>query len=423
MKLGRIVCGLGILCLLLLGNNVSACLSSESSFAFEVVLTKDTVTYSLTELQKISNMTYFSDPTADPKDGYLWHSHYNTDLGVVARVMTLTWNDNTTSTGLSLSFIIPTKGDEYNITLAPAVNLDPATFDWKDAVKVELNYLVNASVISGLSGSDIDAISAQASAGTSGQDYRLVYHGSDWVQYWSVGRDVYLGGCSFFPTLDKNFTAVIPPAKPPKQTLGAIVGSVPFGLAILVCISAVLCVVIYVRIKREQVLTNIKRNTIFDTIKNQPGIHFRDLMRSVGIREGVLAYHLNVLERDGFVRSMQMGQYRCFYPADKKSEYKMKLSLMQQNILKIVSSEPGITQFDHLTKAQQEPDARELSRAHPGGRRAFVGGIVGAVEPVLYDRPIEHLYLNLFQLKKFFSKKIILCGPGSGSSQRGTRWT
>ena len=345
MKLGRILCGLGIVCLLLLGNNVSACLSSESSFAFEVVLTKDTVNYSLTELQKVSNQTYFSDPTADPKEGYLWHSHYNNDLGVVARVMTLTWRDNTTSTGLSLSFIIPTKGDANNFTLIPAVHLDPATFDWKDAVKVELNFLVNASVITGLSASDIDAISAQAQAGTAGQDYRLVYHGSDWVQYWNVGRDVTLGGCTFFPTLGKNFTAVIPPpSKPPKTTLGNIISSVPFGLAILVCISAVLVVVIYVRIKREQVLTNINRNNIVDIIKKQPGIHFRDLMRSVGIREGVLAYHLNVLERDGFVKSMQMGQYRCFYSADKKSEYKMKLSLMQQNILKLVSSEPGLTQ-------------------------------------------------------------------------------
>jgi predicted transcriptional regulator len=112
-------------------------------------------------------------------------------------------------------------------------------------------------------------------------------------------------------------------------------------LFIVVLIILVLLVVN--KIERNKVLANFQRNAIFELIKDKPGIHFRKVMRTLNLKPGTLSYHLNVLEKESFIKSIQKGEYRCFYAEGVKSDLKIKLSNIQQNIIFIISENPGIS--------------------------------------------------------------------------------
>ncbi|UCH03673.1 MAG: winged helix-turn-helix transcriptional regulator [Candidatus Thorarchaeota archaeon] len=55
------------------------------------------------------------------------------------------------------------------------------------------------------------------------------------------------------------------------------------------------------------------RDRVLDIISNSPGIHLRELHRSIGCAMGALQYHLNNLEHDGIVVSMRNGNARHLY--------------------------------------------------------------------------------------------------------------
>jgi hypothetical protein len=73
-------------------------------------------------------------------------------------------------------------------------------FDFKKAIKVELEWLRNNEVISGLDDSDIQQISQLARAGLAGHNSRIVWE-SDWKPYYETSHPMLLkgGGCGGFP--------------------------------------------------------------------------------------------------------------------------------------------------------------------------------------------------------------------------------
>lgn len=101
---------------------------------------------------------------------------------------------------------------------------------------------------------------------------------------------------------------------------------------------------VYGRIKRKKLLDNLRRKKIFELVNNKPGVYFMDISKELGLSQGVLSHHLNMLEKFEFVRSMQDGKYRRFYPFDHKVEFNLNLTNIQQMILYIVKEEPGISQ-------------------------------------------------------------------------------
>ena len=88
----------------------------------------------------------------------------------------------------------------------------------------------------------------------------------------------------------------------------------------------------------------MNRKLIFEVVKTKPGVHFMALSEQLGLVIGVLSHHLNVLEKNNLIKSLQDGKYRRFYLYDEKIEYKLILTSIQQSILFIVTHDPGITQ-------------------------------------------------------------------------------
>ncbi|MGA1792406.1 MAG: winged helix-turn-helix transcriptional regulator, partial [Thermoplasmatota archaeon] len=118
-------------------------------------------------------------------------------------------------------------------------------------------------------------------------------------------------------------------------------------LVLFIVIPVVIGLIIfgYSRIRREDLLNQENRKKIYDHIMNNPGEHFRGLQRAVDLEVGVLSHHLNVLEKEQLIVSEQDGNNRCFWAAGVKHDTdKVRLSRIQENILKEIHSEPGITQ-------------------------------------------------------------------------------
>jgi len=81
----------------------------------------------------------------------------------------------------------------------------------------------------------------------------------------------------------------------------------------------------------NKVLTQETRNTIYKFIENNQGVHFRKICRDVGKKTGVVQYHLSVLEKNGLVRIVKDGRYKCFFTTRRSClEYKPEDDLTRE---------------------------------------------------------------------------------------------
>jgi predicted transcriptional regulator len=102
---------------------------------------------------------------------------------------------------------------------------------------------------------------------------------------------------------------------------------------------------LYCRLKKEKILDNFIRGEIFGYIKANPGTHYMEIQNHLDVSNGVLAHHLNVLEREEFIKSNRDGLYKRFYPKHVKISKKGKhLSRLQKDIIEEVERHPGIVQ-------------------------------------------------------------------------------
>lgn len=111
---------------------------------------------------------------------------------------------------------------------------------------------------------------------------------------------------------------------------------------------------LYVRLKKKDVLSHFTRGQIFGYIQANPGTHYNDIIQHLGLHNGVGAYHLQVLEREGFIKSLRDGIYKRFYPMGVKvPEKRLHLSRIQRDILTEIQKHPGVTQ-KHISKLLEE---------------------------------------------------------------------
>jgi len=102
---------------------------------------------------------------------------------------------------------------------------------------------------------------------------------------------------------------------------------------------------LYVRVLKEKVLDNFTRGQIFGFIKANPGAHYGEIRNNMSLQNGVLAYHLLVLEREGYVKTSRDGMFKRFYPRSMRIPRKKKhLSRMQKDIVEAVRKTPGMNQ-------------------------------------------------------------------------------
>ncbi len=70
-----------------------------------------------------------------------------------------------------------------------------------------------------------------------------------------------------------------------------------------------------VRLRPSEILKQPVRRRVYEEVLAHPGIHFRGLMRLLGIGNGDLAHHLIVLQGAGLVHSAHVAGQRMLFPA------------------------------------------------------------------------------------------------------------
>jgi DNA-binding MarR family transcriptional regulator len=112
---------------------------------------------------------------------------------------------------------------------------------------------------------------------------------------------------------------------------------------------------LYTRIHEEEALANETRGLIRGCILAEPGIHFNELLRRLGLSSGLAAYHLQTLERVGMIKSRNDGIFKRFYPAGMRlSDIPVRLNKMQKVIFEILREHDGLSQ-------REVADALEIS--------------------------------------------------------------
>jgi predicted transcriptional regulator len=102
---------------------------------------------------------------------------------------------------------------------------------------------------------------------------------------------------------------------------------------------------LFVRIKKDRVLDHFTRGQIFGFIKANPGTHYIAIQEHMDLQNGVLAYHLKVLEREEYIVSEREGIYKRFYPKHMKIPRKERqLSRVQVDIISALRTHPGTSQ-------------------------------------------------------------------------------
>ncbi|MHA1728081.1 MAG: winged helix-turn-helix transcriptional regulator [Promethearchaeota archaeon] len=83
----------------------------------------------------------------------------------------------------------------------------------------------------------------------------------------------------------------------------------------------------------QGILLHRTRNEIYKLIENNEGIYFRQICRRLGKRTGVIQHHLSVLEKNGLIRFVKDGRYKCFFVIRKIfNEYRLEDELNTEQI-------------------------------------------------------------------------------------------
>ena len=103
------------------------------------------------------------------------------------------------------------------------------------------------------------------------------------------------------------------------------------------------------RLSLEEVLENENRSLIINLILEEPGIHFNEILRKVGISAGNLAWHLDILESYKIIQKQRVGQYLVYYSYLEKNPFtaldpKLMKSKTTLEILQLIGDNPGMYQ-------------------------------------------------------------------------------
>jgi PKD repeat protein/DNA-binding transcriptional ArsR family regulator len=103
---------------------------------------------------------------------------------------------------------------------------------------------------------------------------------------------------------------------------------------------------LYTRLRKEDITEQPTRQKILGFVLGSPGAHFALIGQRLGLAHGQLAYHLDVLTKEGFIFARSDGFKKRFYPADTPPDQVQDfvLSDIQERVLEMVAVNPGIGQ-------------------------------------------------------------------------------
>jgi predicted transcriptional regulator len=108
---------------------------------------------------------------------------------------------------------------------------------------------------------------------------------------------------------------------------------------------------LYSRLARSELLDNERRDEVNKLILESPGIALSDIAQRTGLGWGTTVYHLDRLERAGFVASESHAGRRCYFPVGTlPREARPMLGALQQettrSVAQFVATRPGATQTE-----------------------------------------------------------------------------
>lgn len=108
---------------------------------------------------------------------------------------------------------------------------------------------------------------------------------------------------------------------------------------------------LYSRLARGQLLDHERRDGVYQLVRGEPGISLTDIASRTGLGWGTAVYHLERLEKAGFVTSEKNGARRCYFPiGEVPRDARPHLGALQQEALRNVASfvheRPGATQTE-----------------------------------------------------------------------------
>ena len=111
---------------------------------------------------------------------------------------------------------------------------------------------------------------------------------------------------------------------------------------------ALLGVPLMSRNSKDEVLNNKNRYAFHGLIIDRPGIHYNAILKEFELTAGVITYHLDVLEKERFIRSVRDGRLRRFYSARTMvpKDQRATPEQIRETILDVVRGRPDISQME-----------------------------------------------------------------------------
>ena len=124
-----------------------------------------------------------------------------------------------------------------------------------------------------------------------------------------------------------------------------------------------LCLPLYGRLRKDEVLDQFVRGQIYGYVRANPGDCYSSIRDSLELSNGVVTYHLDILETEGFVRAEIEGTHKRFFPAGVKVDPGPLLHRLQQQILALLTDRSGLSQKEI---AENLEVSRQLAGYHLG---------------------------------------------------------
>src|SRR3989442_15890774 len=115
-------------------------------------------------------------------------------------------------------------------------------------------------------------------------------------------------------------------------------GAAGGGGIVLAAGAAPLAALKHPRLAREEVLQRKGRLLIYEAVRDHPGSSFTEIRNAIGLENGVAAYHLRVLEKQGLVHAEKGRRHRWYYPSGDVSLWRdLPLSPLRKSVLEKVA--------------------------------------------------------------------------------------
>lgn len=102
---------------------------------------------------------------------------------------------------------------------------------------------------------------------------------------------------------------------------------------------------------------NENRCRIFNYIMENPGRHFSEIMRELGLTKRGLGYHLEKMTKEGIIISQSTGFFKYYYPLGSRVESK-NITPAQEKVIDILREKPASTKelADTMKKSPRSVD-------------------------------------------------------------------